>query len=77
MNILRFATTNLRSMEVLMNPKYIVYKIPVMYDKGMIGSIESIRQIDNFICVYYRKILPEVNLNQKILYSTDRKDDIK
>ena len=75
MNILKFATTNLRTMEVLMNPKYIVYKIPVMYDKEILGSIDSIRPLDNFICLYYRRTFPVVNLKPEISYSTNRKDD--
>jgi hypothetical protein len=54
-NLVRFAIHSVRQIDVLKNVNYILYRIPIKYDKDGMGDIESISPSGDFLEVIYRK----------------------
>jgi hypothetical protein len=66
-SLVRFAIHSVRQIDVLKNANYILYRIPIVYDKERIGEIESIRPSGDFLHIYYKKkeISKEIPIIQK------------
>ena len=66
-NLVRFAIHSVRQIDVLKNVNYILYRIPIVYDKERIGEIESIKQSGDFLHIYYKKneLTKEIPIIQK------------